>query len=152
MFKCTNYGCDSRVHYSLFNMHEWLWCHKRLVKCPGKHCNNMSTADEMLLHIGQCPYIEIYCDTCETAFDVSVGSHNCALVLKKRLYNELKGIHYSGPLKNHSSQQVVLPQSPSIATIEDQDLNEIKDIVDSHMFRDTCTVRNVLTRNKACSI
>jgi hypothetical protein len=146
MFQCTNKGCTMNLHYNNINEHEWLWCQSRMIHCPGRNCQPIACADEMLNHISQCPCMEVYCDTCETAFDVSVSSHICALVLKKRLYNERNGRRAEGAIKNHSNQQIVLPVNLPIVDLVEQDLKKISDIIASHSNQ---RIGTVLTREKA---
>ena len=95
--------------------------------------------------------MEIYCDTCETAFDVSVSSHDCSLVLKKRLYNERKGVQPRGPIKNHTNHQIVLPENLTIVDIVEKDLKEIKEIINLHSNQRSCSVRQILQRDNAAS-
>ena len=46
IFKCSNQGCKIKQHYNTFDVHEWLWCRNRIIKCPGRNCCQTASADE----------------------------------------------------------------------------------------------------------
>ena len=101
---CSNLGCNQYTSYSILTQHEIFQCLQRDISCPAESCPYVGNPRSIISHTIICPH-QIYCQSCESKWPVTVYGHNCIKALQSNFLIEKVHINIVKHLSHHSIEE-----------------------------------------------